>query len=228
MRILALETATRRATIALVDGKDLVTTRIHEDPLTHAERVVVLIDELMAEAGFAPSSLDAIACGIGPGSFTGVRIALSTAKGIALALDLPIIGVGSLAAMASALSEKGAGVIPLLDARKGEVFAAVFAADGSEEVAPAHLPRAALGEFIEPHLAAGKIIVGEVAEELDIPRSSIRRGFSLDLPDASVVARLAMIRAKSGDFDDLHTLEPIYVRPPDIRKQLSPSRSPSP
>lgn len=226
MRILALETSTRRATVALLDGDRLIAHRFHEDPRTHAERIVPLIDALFAESGFPRSSLDLVASGIGPGSFTGVRVALATGKGIALALDRPLIGIGSLRAMASGLpaDEQAPSVIPLIDARKNEVFVAVHGADGLEVVAPSHVARASIAELLAPHLAAGSIVVGEVAAELDIPEAAIRRGFSTDLPDAAVIGRLASARAQAGDFDSLDELEPAYVRPPDIYPQLSTPR----
>lgn len=226
MRILALETATRRATIALLDGERVVAARSHEDPFTHAERIVPLIDEVFAETGYGKSSLDLIACGIGPGSFTGVRIALATGKGIALALDRALIGIGSLRAMAGGISrdEQAPSVIPLIDARKSEVFVAVYGSDGSEQAAPSHVARASLAELLAPRLTAGAVVVGEIAAALDIPEAAIRRGFSTDLPDAAVIGRLALARAQAGDFDSLDELEPAYVRPPDIYPQLSTPR----
>lgn len=226
VRILALETSTRRASIALVEDDRLVSARIHEEPHTHAERIVPLLDEAMGEAGWAKTSLDLIACGIGPGSFTGVRIALATGKGIALALGCPIIGIGSLRAMAAGIGgeHRQAPVIPLIDARKGEVFWAVYDGGGEELRPPEHVARAALPELIRDDLARGAFVVGEIASEIGIEEASIHRSFSSDLPDAFVIAKLAAARARKGDFDSLDALEPAYVRPPDIYPQLSPPR----
>lgn len=222
MRILALETSTRRATIVLADGERTVASRHHDDPLTHDEHLIPLIDEVVAEAGITKSSLDVIACGIGPGSFTGVRVALATTKGIALALDRPIVGIGSLRAMAAGIDEpRPELVVPVLDARKQELFVAVYDAAGAERLAPIHVPRASFAELVAPYLAQGAVVIGEVASELDLDPAVVRRGDRSDLPDASVIARLAFARARSSDFDSLHALEPIYVRPPDIHPQAS-------
>ena len=223
MRILALETSTRRATVAILDGENTIASRRNEDPLAHAERIVPLVDEAVAESGYAKSSFDVIACGIGPGSFTGVRVALATAKGIALALDRPLIGIGSLHAMAAGLpnGSRAPLVVPVIDARKQEVFVAVYDEAGAELLAPCHIPRASFRELVEPHLRQGAIVVGEVASELDLDEAVVHRGFSVDLPDASVVAKLALHRARAGDFDSLDHLEPTYVRPPDIHPQAS-------
>lgn len=223
MRILALETSTRRASVALTDDDCLVARRLHEDPFTHAERIVPLIDEAVAESGFAKSSFDVIACGLGPGSFTGVRVALATAKGIALALDRPIVGIGSLRAMAAGIEgePRPAIVLPVLDARKQEVFVAAYDEAGTERLAPCHIPRASFGEVIAPYLQRGALVVGEVASELGLDEAVLRRDFSTDLPDAFVVAKLALVRARAADFDSLDHLEPAYVRPPDIHQQAS-------
>lgn len=226
MRTLALETSTRRGTVALVEDGRTIATRRNDDPRTHAERVVPMIDEALAEAGWGRSSLDVIACGIGPGSFTGVRVALATGKGIAFALGRPIVGVGSLRAMVGGLDPRpGDLVVPLLDARKGEVFYAVYAPGGDEQVAPAHVARADVAGLLAPHLARGAVVVGEVAAELPIVEDRVRRGPTTDLPDATIVARLAEARARAGDFDDLDALEPSYVRPPDIGAKTGSPRT---
>lgn len=222
MRILALETSTRRATVVIADGGRPVASRQHDDAHTHDEHLIPLIDEVLAEAGFTKSSLDVIACGIGPGSFTGVRVALATTKGIALALDRPIVGIGSLRAMAAGLEDPRPGfVVPVLDAKKQELFIAAYDAAGVERHTPCHVPRASFGELVAPYLEQGAVIVGEVASELELPSSVVRRGYASDLPDAAIIARLATARARAGDFDSLHALEPIYVRPPDIHPQAS-------
>lgn len=227
MRILALETSTRRATVALLDGERLVASRAHEDPRNHAERIIPLIDETIREAAWAKRSLDVIACGLGPGSFTGVRIALATAKGIALALGRPLVGVGSLRAMAAGITEER-DVMALVDAKKGEVFVAGYDPTGREILAPSHVSRASLPEIAARHLASSGLIVGEVAAEFDLPPGALRRSPSTDLPCAAFVGRLAHARAQRGDFDALDALEPLYVRPPDIYPQLSQPRLPRP
>lgn len=226
MRILALESATRRATVAILDGERLIASRRNDDPLAHAERIVPLIDEAVAESGFAKSSFDLIACGLGPGSFTGVRVALATAKGIALALDRPIIGIGSLRAMAAGLQDEPQAplVVPVLDARKQEVFVAVYDEAGVERVAPSHIPRASFGEMVRPHLERGALVVGEIASELGLDEPVLRRGPAIDLPDAAVIAKLALVRARAEEYDSLDHLEPAYVRPPDIHPQASQGR----
>src|SRR3954470_12060940 len=135
MRALAIDTSTRRAGVVLLEGPRVVAAEESHDPRSHAERLLDLIERAFRAAGWNKKDIDLVASGLGPGSFTGVRVALATAKGIALALDRPLVGVGSLEAMAVSAWEippDDAGeaapevIIPLLDARKGEVFWAAY------------------------------------------------------------------------------------------------------
>ena len=92
MRVLAVETSSPRGSVALLEGGRLLAEKSHEQPNSHAEQILPLIRELLAEAGFAPSSLDRIGTGIGPGSFTGLRVGIALAVGIGLGLDRPVVG----------------------------------------------------------------------------------------------------------------------------------------
>src|SRR5881409_1759157 len=116
MLTLAFDTATGAATSALVRDGDVLGERT-------GRAVEILADagELLSAAGLAPRNLDLLAVGVGPGSFTGVRIGLAAARGVALALDLPVAGVSTLAALAAGAP----GALPVIDARRGEIFALV-------------------------------------------------------------------------------------------------------
>jgi tRNA threonylcarbamoyladenosine biosynthesis protein TsaB len=104
-----------------------------------------------ALAGADRTSLDAIACDVGPGSFTGIRVGLAAAKGIALALDIPLVPVTSLEALAAAARIGGAEgpIVAVLDARRGEIFVQRF--DGAEPGEPKHVPRSAIGDLLRAH-----------------------------------------------------------------------------
>src|SRR5215469_4188984 len=99
MNLLAIETSTEACSVALVHGENVV-ARTELAPRRHAERVLPMADELLAESGISKHALDAIAVGRGPGAFTGVRLAVSLAQGMAVALGLPVVTVSSLAALA--------------------------------------------------------------------------------------------------------------------------------
>ena len=119
MRMLAIETATEACSAALyVDGD--IRQRYEIAPREHAKRILVMIDELMVDAGLKPGQLDALAFGRGPGSFIGVRIAAGVAQGIAFSADLPVAPISTLAALAQGCGQDH--VIAAIDARMGEIY----------------------------------------------------------------------------------------------------------
>jgi tRNA threonylcarbamoyladenosine biosynthesis protein TsaB len=217
MRALGIDTSTHRGQVALWDGSSCTAREGNDDPRVHAERLALLIDRAMSTAGWTKSEIDLIACCIGPGSFTGVRVALATAKGIALGLDRPLIGVGSLEAMASAARATADQiVVPLLDAKKGEVFWAAYDSEGALVAGPGHAAAGAMAAVVQGLGATNLILIGEVAASLALPGLRLVAGSATDLPDAVEVARLGVAKYEKRGADDLHALEPVYVRPPDI------------
>ena len=132
MKLLAFETATEACSVAVwVDGE--VCERFEIAPRRHAELALPWADEMLAQAGVARTALDAIAVGRGPGAFTGVRLAIALAQGVALALDRPIVPVSTLAALA--LQARAPRVLAAIDARMGEVYAAAFRCEGDNAFA---------------------------------------------------------------------------------------------
>ncbi|HEX7326231.1 MAG TPA: tRNA (adenosine(37)-N6)-threonylcarbamoyltransferase complex dimerization subunit type 1 TsaB [Rhodanobacteraceae bacterium] len=131
MNLLAIETATEVCSVALLHGDELI-DRTEFAPRRHAELVLPMAEDLLAEAGVTRKQLDGIAVGRGPGAFTGVRLAVSVAQGLALALDLPVVPISSLAALAMQAPNDGAAVLAAIDARRSEIYAGTFrfGADG--------------------------------------------------------------------------------------------------
>jgi tRNA threonylcarbamoyladenosine biosynthesis protein TsaB len=125
--ILNIETSTKNCSVALAkDGEKLVSREIAEMGYSHAEKLHVFIEEILSEANLQFSALDAIAVSQGPGSYTGLRIGVSAAKGLCYALNIPLIAVDTLEILASQISiEKGL-IVPMIDARRMEVYAAIF------------------------------------------------------------------------------------------------------
>lgn len=230
MRALAIDTSTDVAGVALCEGAVCVArspvggdTAAPAAGAQHGERLLLVIDALLREAGWQKRDLELVVCCTGPGSFTGVRVGVATAKGIALALGLPIVGIGSLEVMAYAhFARRGASAdadeaaIALLDARKGEVFWAAYGNTGALIAGPGHLAAAQVPDLARrvtlPHI----FFVGEVASRLALESASIVTTPETDRPDPVLLARLAMATFERRGPDDLDALEPAYVRPPDI------------
>ena len=208
MKILALETATDPGSIALwLDGK--VVARSCPDNLSNSATLLPLAEAALAESGMGFANLDGIAFGIGPGSFTGLRVSCGVAQGLAFARDLPLLGIGTLEAMA--LASGGERVIVALDARMGEVYYGIFvngARQGSIGVyAPENVPVPdtpgwmACGNGLAAYPVLGERLSGVVAEW----KPEI-------MPHAEFVARLAAPRMERGERIDPADAVPLYVR----------------
>jgi tRNA threonylcarbamoyladenosine biosynthesis protein TsaB len=215
MRLLAIETATEACSVALwVDGA--VRERFEVAPRRHAERVLPMADELLAEAGIGKRQLDAIAVGRGPGAFTGIRLAIAIAQGLALALDRPVVPVSTLAVLAQGAAAAGLPVLALLDARMGEVYAGAFVtgedgcarALGDEAVLPPAMVDAPAPRFAG--VGTGFGAYGGVLRE--------RLGDALvqvapdALPHAADLARLAARDFAAGLGVDPLAAQPVYLR----------------
>ena len=218
MIVLAVDTSTLQAGVALWrDGHVLAERR--RAVTTHSEALLAMIDEAFVEADLAPADVDAVACGAGPGSFTGLRIGLATAKGLCFALGKPLVMVSSLAALAARAPDGR--VLATLDALKGEVYAGLFAVvggvpapDGAEAVLPPAklLP---LLDGVDAVVGSGALKYRELAARLLDEEAG---------PRPADVARLAAARAARGDYDDLASATPAYIRPSEAElfKQQRP------
>ena len=193
MLILAFDTATEVATSALVSDGEVLGERV-----SRASTLLEDVDALLRQGGAHPSDVEALAVGIGPGSFTGVRVGLATARGLALALGIPVAGVSTLAVLAAGAAE----AMPVIDARRREVF--VLQADEPRVLAPDEL-----------EVRRGQVCVGNgavryrsVLEEAgaEIPSDRDER----HLPRARFHAQLAT------DFGPAEAVEPLYLRLPDV------------
>jgi len=219
MLVLAIETATQRAAAALVrDGEQLA--EWHDETSEDLCRLLAAeVGGVIARGGITFSQLDLVAVGLGPGSFTSLRIGLATAKGVALAHGLPLVGVSSLAAMAWQMGKVVKGLMcPVLDARRGDLYAAIYrAADEGLECLEA--------EFADKPdaLAAYLRNMGMVRVFGQLPQQAIEQineaaGKAVSvtieqvLPGAEAVAELGRRHLLSAGPDDLAALRPIYVR----------------
>lgn len=225
MNLLALELSTEACSVAVLAGGE-VRERHEIAPRKHAEYALPWAEALLAEAGIAKSSLDAIAVGRGPGAFTGVRLGISIAQGIALALDVPAVPVSTLRALAMRALPLGAGagdrVLAAIDARMREVYIARFRleagadglldaiADGDEAVMPPDAVPAPDGDG--PWFGVG---TGFGALDGVLRQRFAERLVAVDaeaLPHAADVARLAAAALRRGEGIAPERLEPAYLR----------------
>ncbi|MCC6400018.1 MAG: tRNA (adenosine(37)-N6)-threonylcarbamoyltransferase complex dimerization subunit type 1 TsaB [Flavobacteriales bacterium] len=221
--VLAIETSTHLCSVAVGRDGALLAERNEEgEGFIHAERLHVLAEEVMREAGEGFAALDALAVGIGPGSYTGLRIGLSAAKGYAHALGRPIIGVGTLEVLTAALHALGAALEPgpvrhpMIDARRMEVFTAPFTADGRPLGAPE--PR-----VLEAEWAAGlgaALVFGDGADKASALWAATAGVEHMPgiRPWARALLGVAEERLRAGAVDDLAYLVPLYGKEAGVTK----------
>jgi len=221
MLVLAIETATEQASLVLADkDREIAGWR----DVTHQDlcrRLAAETSQVLTRAGRRFADVKLIAVGLGPGSFTSVRVGLATAKGFAFALGRPLVGVSSLAAMAWQVRGSISGLVcPVTDARRDEVYTALYRLKGKAIVSlweasvarPAQLAQR-LSSVEEPVTLVGQVdrlsldeVVGRLGE-----RAQIRSG-EVVLPDALAVAQLGRRRYAEQGGDEIGPLRPIYVR----------------
>jgi len=217
MNLLAIETSTECCSVALLHGNALI-ERSEPAPRRHAELVLPMAGSLLREAGLQRAQLDGIAVGRGPGAFTGVRLAISVAQGLAFALNLPVATISSLAALAMQAPRNDAGTLAVIDARMGEVYAGAFAFDASGGlVRPLDKERVTRAEDLSLPDAESWNVIGS---GWDAYRDALRARFSREpvwakgdaFPQARDVARLALPQFESGDVLPPERALPVYLR----------------
>ena len=219
MRVLAFDTTQAACSVAVYDSDagDCVSHRLEKMQRGHAEALPGMIGNVMDRAGLDYAAIDRLAVTTGPGTFTGVRIGLAAARGAALALDIPVCGIGSLEAVAAAIEAPAdTPVLAAFDARRGEVYAQLFEDDKAKTA-----PR--LVSVDEAAGLAGRkraIVAGTAASMLAQRAGNLTPASACPLPDARTVARLAAGRTDTGK-----TAEPVYLRKADAKPQVQLVRS---
>jgi tRNA threonylcarbamoyladenosine biosynthesis protein TsaB len=220
MRVLALDTATEACSVALLDGSGLI-GRYEEPGRGHAEQILGMVDAVLAQAGVSLSMLDGIAASIGPGAFTGVRISVAAAQGLAFGAGLRLVGVSTLEALAMrVLDNRADGALACLDARMGEVYWGCYAADLSRGVRAIAPPQVgAAGSVSLPETRAGSARwrgigrgFAKYPELGRLPGLGVEPADVTALPNAREMARLGALRLRAGDGVDPADLEPLYLR----------------
>jgi tRNA threonylcarbamoyladenosine biosynthesis protein TsaB len=210
--ILNIETATKNCSVALAfEGKTILCREISEAGYSHAEKLHVFIEEVLQESGVTFQDLKAIAVSQGPGSYTGLRIGVSAAKGLCFALNIPLIAVDTLQSLATQVSETDGLIIPMLDARRMEVYSAIFN-NKYENI------RGIEAEIITSDSFASiteKIyFVGDCAEKCQTVLTNENFVFlkSIVYPSANEMSALSFKKFIASEWADLAYFEPFYLK----------------
>jgi tRNA threonylcarbamoyladenosine biosynthesis protein TsaB len=214
--ILQIETATQVCSAALSQNGETIALKELQSNNIHAGSLTLFIQDVMDQGGFAYADLDAIAVSKGPGSYTGLRIGVSTAKGLCFALDKPLIAVGTLNMMANgfmnANPEYTGLICPMIDARRMEVFTAVFDASLNlvQEVTATIIDEQS---YIEQLAVNTVTFIGDGAEKCKAAISHANAQFSGEnFNSASNMSKMAFLAFTKGKFEDLAYFEPFYLK----------------
>ena len=210
--ILNIETATKNCSVALAkEGKTILCKEIAEEGYSHAERLHVFIEEIIKEAGITMKDLAAIAVSQGPGSYTGLRIGVSAAKGLCFALDIPLIAVDTLQVLASQATVSSGLIVPMIDARRMEVYSAIFTPNFENK-------RTVQAEIITEDSFSDiqeiLYFVGDCAEKCKPVLTNKNFIFleEIKYPSAKEISLLSYEKYKKNDTVDVAYFEPYYLK----------------
>lgn len=220
MKILGIETATAASSVALVDNREVVATAQRVDRTGHGAFLVSALDFCFDQAGWTPNDIDAIVVDTGPGLFTGIRVGLATAQGLAATLGVPILGATSLNALAVRAATGRRHIWSLVDVRRSEVAVAAYrpvpggvVMDKNPELMSHDAFRGLLDTAPDDVLLVG---------EWECLPSSLLRGLHQvktgrpRYPSAEALAEIVVPRIERGEFPNAGELRPFYMREPDV------------
>ncbi|KAF2337407.1 tRNA (adenosine(37)-N6)-threonylcarbamoyltransferase complex dimerization subunit type 1 TsaB [Flavobacterium ginsenosidimutans] len=210
--ILNIETATKNCSVSVAkDGKTIACNELADEGYSHAEKLHVFIEEVIAKAGISVQDLNAIAVSQGPGSYTGLRIGVSAAKGLCYALNIPLIAVDTLQTLASQAGVIDGKIIPMLDARRMEVYSAIFNSDLTVE-------RAIKAEIIDENsfqeYTDKLYFVGDCADKCKAVLIKDNFVFleNVKYPSAQAMSKISFDKYQKSDTVDVAYFEPYYLK----------------
>ena len=226
MKVLAVDTSANVATAAICDEGRLICESILNHKKTHSEKIMPMIDELLKDSETDIHDIDLFAVANGPGSFTGLRIGVSTVKGLAHAAGKPIVGISTLAGLAYNLFDVDGIIAPIMDARRSQVYNALYRFENGILIEK-EPPRAiALSDCLAELQSEQKVYFlgdGTAVYEKEIAKALGERAviapMTASLQRASSIAALALMKAKEGYVDDYQTLMPFYLRKPQAERE---------
>ena len=212
-RILFIETSTARCSTALSEGGEIIARRYSETPRAHASLTAVFVQEMLDEAGWRAADCDAVCVGSGPGSYTGLRVGVSTAKGLAFGAHLPLLSVGTLDILAAGVEDKESFryIVPMIDARRMEVYTAVYSS-ACEKIAPIRALVVEENSFADELSAGPVLFVGDGALKCEAVIRHENAHFREAAPLVRNMAALAQRAFDAGQFEDVAYFEPFYLK----------------
>ncbi len=222
MKILGIETSTSTGSIALIDDEEIIFEYTYQGPLEHSAWLIPAIDNLLKDASLSCQDIDGITVSSGPGSFTSLRVGVSTAKGLAQGLKIPIVGISTLDSLAWSLSHTEKIICPILDARRKEVYTALYKIDKSTSMLQIKRltdylvisPQGLIEMISEPtiFLGSGLKLYQEQMMQLLKDKEVYFAQSSLWLLRASNLALLGLKNLKAGQQEDIYSFAPLYLR----------------
>lgn len=211
--ILNLETATKNCSVSLSENGIVIALKeFNNDSYSHAEKLNVFIEEVMQQTSKSFSDLNAVAVSKGPGSFTGLRIGVSTAKGLCYALDIPLISVETLKSLSTQVDANDGFIISMLDARRMEVYSAIFNQDFDEvrEIQAQVLDASSFSDLLnkKPCYFIGDGV--QKTKELIAHKNACFIEFKL--PSANEMAKLSFVKFEQNKFENVAYFEPFYLK----------------
>ena len=211
--ILNIETTTTNCSVSLsFEGETLVLKEDYNNNYSHAERLHLYIDAALKEADVSKTNLDAIAVSKGPGSYTGLRIGVSAAKGLCFALDIPLISISTLQSLSNQVNITDGYIVPMLDARRLEVFSAVFDASYTQvrETQAQVLDETSFASYLDNNKVT--FIGNGVPKTKELISHKNAIFINDKLPSANELSALAYYKHKKNDIEDVAYFEPYYLK----------------
>jgi tRNA threonylcarbamoyladenosine biosynthesis protein TsaB len=210
--ILNLETSTKNCSVSLAEnGKTVLCKEISEQGFSHAEKLHVFIEEILQEVNINITQLKAISVSKGPGSYTGLRIGVSSAKGLCYALGIPLISIDTMQILAKKVTVADGLIVPMIDARRMEVYSAVFDANHKKisEVKAEILTENSYQDFDQ-----NVYFIGDCQEKCKTVLTKDNFQFLPEIvfPSANEMSALSFEKFKNNDFEDVAYFEPFYLK----------------
>lgn len=216
-RIILIETSTSLCSTALAENGKVVCERISDEPRAHASKTALFVSEMLSEKGLKVSDCDAVAVSKGPGSYTGLRVGVSTAKGLCFGASIPMISIGTLNTLVwqaldgNMLPEGCRYIIPMIDARRMEVYTGIFTPDG-KQVSPT-VAQIIDGNSFKDQLAEGPVLfIGDGADKCKDTLTSPNAHFIQCCPKAASMMHPALDALEAKQFEDVAYFEPFYLK----------------